>query len=385
MLTNIVAYLHTTLAYQSAAMQLMVGQANFDAQQLHLPESLPIVVPANTNDWHLAMPPDGVTGTLATSNYLYRFNSGKLTSIQVKKQPHSAAQAQLSLIDTNGAYQLARQWLAALSVDVATLERECPHTVQMAVAVSAAPSEPNREHHHLGESPHRLPGSNHVTYAAAPRTALPLFRVDWGGGRSQPTAPGRAPVEASVQILGSTKQCLSLRIFNADLLRAPPLQVTNAAALLGPPPPPQKFVEDLLGGQTAYDTVARPDRVLIWLLSKPADGSEGQISRSQAFAVNAATAAMISRALTNFNSYSWLDQKACTPDYGVALSFIRGTDTVDVLWCSECDHLQVTHNNWSAEKDCDAARSALVAAAKAVFPGDEIIKKLTFSNPNQSP
>ena len=77
MLTNIIAYLHTTLAYQSAAMQLMVGQANFDAQQLHLQETLPITVPANTNEWHLAMPPDCVTGTLTTPNYFYRFNAGK--------------------------------------------------------------------------------------------------------------------------------------------------------------------------------------------------------------------------------------------------------------------------------------------------------------------
>ncbi len=51
MMTNVIAYLHTTFAYQSAVMQLAVGQANFDAQVLHLRETLPIVVPANTNVW----------------------------------------------------------------------------------------------------------------------------------------------------------------------------------------------------------------------------------------------------------------------------------------------------------------------------------------------
>ena len=82
MMTNVIAYLHTTFAYQSAAMHLMVGQANFDAQQLHLKEPLPIVVSANTNDWRVAMPPDGVTGLLVTSNYFYKFSAGRLVSIQ---------------------------------------------------------------------------------------------------------------------------------------------------------------------------------------------------------------------------------------------------------------------------------------------------------------
>src|ERR1035438_2763762 len=130
MLTNVIAYLHTTLAYQSAAMQLMVGQANFDARQLHLPETLPMTVPADTNTRTVARPPDGVTGGFATSNYLYRFNAGRLVSIQKKPQPRGPADAlsQPTLIDTNGAYQLATQWLAAISMDVPALEKY-PHSV----------------------------------------------------------------------------------------------------------------------------------------------------------------------------------------------------------------------------------------------------------------
>src|ERR1035438_3507835 len=107
MMTNVIAYLHTTFAYQSAAMQLMVGQANFQAQQLHLAEPLPIVAPASTNEWNVAMPPEGVSGGFATSNYIYQFREGKLVSIQKKTQRRGAApnpaETQPSLIDTNGA------------------------------------------------------------------------------------------------------------------------------------------------------------------------------------------------------------------------------------------------------------------------------------------
>ena len=36
MMTNVMAMLHTTAAYQAAALQLMVGEANFDAKHFDL-------------------------------------------------------------------------------------------------------------------------------------------------------------------------------------------------------------------------------------------------------------------------------------------------------------------------------------------------------------
>jgi hypothetical protein len=93
-------------------------------------------------------------------------------------------------------------------------------------------------------------------------------------------------------------------------------------------------------------------------------------------AVNAMTASLFSKTLTDFNSYSWLEEKNCTPDYGVRLRFTKGAETVEFLLCFECDHLQVTHNSESVQKDCDAARAALVQAIRAVFPTDNVIKNL---------
>ena len=397
MMTNVIAYLHTTFAYQSAAMQLMVGQANFDAQQLHLKETLPIVVPARTNSWNVAMPPDGVAGGFATSNYVYRFNAGRLMSIQKKPQSRGAApdaaEAGPSLIDTNGAYQLAKEWLAAISVDMSALESTSAHSV-MQVGVRPA-ANANRERMHAPAGSRNRPGTTNslpsradasptITVTNRSIATTPLFRVTWGGGRGPQPSSARTGVQVSVDILGSTKQCVGLHIQNPALFKGPPLQITNTAALLGPPPPPQHFVEQFLGGKAAYDAVAKPDRVAVWLLSSQADDAGNKTDRTPPVAVDVNTIALLSRALTDFNSYSWVEEKGCAPDYGVRLRFTRGGENVDVLWCYNCDHLQVTHNGQSAEQDCDEARSALVQAIKTVFPRDEIIRNLSLLNPNQS-
>jgi hypothetical protein len=383
MMTNIIAQLHTTLAYQSAVVQLMVGQANFDAQQLHLQEPLPIAIPANANNWRVAMPPDGVTGWLTTSNYIYRFNAGRLILIQKRPQPRGAGGAASepppSLIDAGGAFQLATQWLAGISVDVAALESQYPHRV---VSLGAnAPA--GRERVRAGVTNRVI----HPTASAGNRnrhTMPPLFEVTWGGGHSAQTPARATPIQIIIDILGSTKQCTALHVLNPEWFRQPPLQVTNAAALLGPPPPPQHFVEAFLGGRAAYDAVAKPERVTAWLLSRQTDEADSKTNRTPAVPVEANTAALFSKALTDFNSYSWLEEKTCNPDYGVRLRFTKGADNVDFLLCFDCDHLQVTHNGETAEKDFDAARPALVQAMQTVFPRDEVIKNLALLPPAQT-
>jgi hypothetical protein len=212
---------------------------------------------------------------------------------------------------------------------------------------------------------------------------LPIFRVTWvnkHGGQASPQIRAFTPV--TMEILGATKQCNGLRIQDSELLKCPPLQVTNAAALLGTPPPPQHYVEEFLGGQAAYAAVAQPDRVTAWLISRQTDEPGGNTNRTPAVAVNALTAGLFSKALTDFNSYSWLGDKNCTPDYGVGLRFTKGGDTVEFLLCFECDSLQVTHNGQTAQKDCDAAHAALIKAIQSVFPMDDTIRNLPlYSQP----
>ncbi len=384
MLTNVIAYLHTTLAYQSAAMQLMVGQVNFDAQQLHLKEVLPITVPADPDAWNVAPPPDGIAGGFASSNYVFRFTGGKLVSIVRKSGWRNLPGAdQPSLIDTNGAYQLATQWLAAISVDVPALERQHPlHVIQLGsrpinLRNHVRPGPTNGVGHEPGRGvrpppPERRPAVRPVN--SRPMAMLPLFRVTWGDARP----------EITMDILGSTKECLNLRIQDPGVIKSAPLRVANADALLGPPPPPQHFVEEFLGGKTAYDTVAHPDRVVAWLLGPPPDDPGSLTNRTPAVSVDVNTAAMISRALTDFNSYSWLEEQGCGPEYDVRWQFTRGRDNVEILWNYNCDHVQVAHNGQSAEKDCGTARVALAQAVKTIFPRDEAVRNLSLLNPNPS-
>ena len=364
--TNVIAYLHTTLAYQSAALHLMVGQANFEAQQLHLGEPLPMVAPASTNDWIVAMPPDGVTGRFSTPNYIYQFQAGKLVSIIKRPQRRGAeansAETQPSLIDTNGAYQIATQGLAGIGVDVPALESKYPHTILQAGSRSSS-----------GRVRHSATNST---------TARPaLFRVTWGTASSVPGAPSASSHQVTMEILGSTKQCTGLRILNPDLLNGPPLQVTNAATLLGAPPSPQHFVAEFLGGNAAYNCVAQPDKVTAWLISLQTDEPNSKTNRTPAVSVIALAANQLSRTLTDFNSYSWLEENNCSPDYGVGLRFTKGAETVEFHLCFECDALQMMHNGQSAEKDCPAARAALVQAVQSVFPADTVIKNLRLLNP----
>ena len=377
MMTNVISYLYTTFAYQSAAMHLMVAQANFDAQQLHLRETLPITVPG-TNDWNVAMPPDGVGGWFQTSNYVYRFNHGHLIAIQKKNRPHGAQvdadETQPSVINTNEAYQLARTWLAGVSVDMNALESKFTHRSE-ALNVRPAGSGPRgRLHSSTNDEP--LPSR-----PADPRSSgitTPIYSVTWGGNRGRTVAPeNRTRFQANVDILGSTKQCIGMHIFNPDILKAPPLEVTNAAELLGPLPQTQHFVEDLFGGKAAYAAVTHPDKVYAWLLGSPADDPNGnKTDRTPAVLVDSKTAALFSQTLTDFNSYSWLAEKDCLPDYGARLRFLKGPETVDISICYECDHLHLTSNGRTADKDCDGAHAALVRAMQAVFPADPVISKL---------
>ncbi|HEX9047299.1 MAG TPA: hypothetical protein VF988_09755, partial [Verrucomicrobiae bacterium] len=195
---------------------------------------------------------------------------------------------------------------------------------------------------------------------SAPQT----FRVTWGGGHG--SAGASKPVQVSMDILGATKQCVGLQIKNADWLKAAPLQVTNAAALLGPPPSPQQFVENLLGGHAAYETGAKPDAVQACLLKAKADDDD-TVVESAPLTVNAATAAVLSRLLTDFNTYNWLEDKGSIPNYLVKLRFTKGADSVDVLYAANASHVQVTHDGTTTEKDCDPAGAALAQAVNAIF------------------
>jgi hypothetical protein len=366
-ITNVIQFLHTTAAYQTAALQVMVGEANFAAKQLDLKETVPLQAFVDTNQWTVMPPPMGVGGSVLSSNYVFIFSKGRLNSIHKmdwfkKLSPPITNLLELanqpSLIGADGAYQLATQWLARLSVDP-ELERKLQPQVFQVPATR------------ISTDGHNLPGlSNNV--------AIPLFQVSWGEGK--PPRDFMNPVR--MQILGTTKELLELVVRDASFFKRLPLTVSNVAELLGPLPPPRHFVEQLVGGEDAYQTISHPGRVEGWLLrSQQEDGDfTKNTARAGPLKLKPEIAKLFSDTLLDFNSYAWTVQKLCSPDYGLRLQFARGNDVVEFLLCYECDILEVTYKGRTTSENFDYGHNKLVRALQAVFPEDEIVKKLELNN-----
>jgi hypothetical protein len=128
------------LAYQHVAIAAMLKEVNLIGPKL----GLPIHFPLTENDLVAAMspPPDMKNmanpelpfwgGTVRTRQFFFSFSdNGRLCFVE-KLRPwgrmgiaerNDMLAAQKSLIDTNGAYQMATNWLAQFPVDIARLER----------------------------------------------------------------------------------------------------------------------------------------------------------------------------------------------------------------------------------------------------------------------
>ena len=355
--TNLIALLHSTAAYQAAAIQLMVGEANFCAAQIGLPDALP----NSTSLLHVAevaAPPMGVSGAVGTSNYIFGFNNGKLRSIRklewMKRIEPPVTNlfgltSQQSMLNTNEASQLARKWLSGLSVDVTALERKSSGYV-IQVSVSDPTDQFDRE---------------------ARKIPTPLFLIGWGR-----PAPMDFKNPVRVKLLGSTPELLDVDIGDPGLLTRPRLMLTNQAELVGALPPPRYFVEQLFGGRTAYDTVASPQRVEMYLLNDRLSEATLPEIREGPVNVRSGLVHSLSKILLDFETYQWGVKKACSPNHGVKARFARGDSAVEVRFCFECDILEIVTNEKSREENFDFNRNALVDIAKSVFPRDSTVRSL---------
>jgi hypothetical protein len=246
---------HRSLALTDTTMQQMLTEANFAANRLKLPTHYPIVVPDICNhfivmDWlnvlhttnQLIDPrfPDtiygahifdatiprasrlhalkfGLFGYIANTNFQFGFAQGRLIHIERLSDPSTEYYAhdlnklvgQPSLIDTNGAYQLATQWLAAVDVDMTRLEK-LKWTV-------------NQLHYRSRGA------TNSVT--------LPLYYIDFGGKHYPASGNLVASDEPllTVEVLGTTKQLQELRINDVSFCQRPLLIITNAFDLIETP------------------------------------------------------------------------------------------------------------------------------------------------------
>jgi len=194
----------TTPAYRKEALQLVIDEANRVAQELNLPENLPIT---DSNIIRAFISPPQMVkvgfGNITTSNYTYYVTVGDKFSYlekhfaDVMNKDYVELKAQyswpISQMDTNAAYQMATQWLAAASMDVEAINRDCNIHVE-----ALTPEGKNGAHF------------------------VPLYRVYWTekGGKSF------APV-ASVEFLEPTKTLRQLRVNKSEYILRNPLQVAG--------------------------------------------------------------------------------------------------------------------------------------------------------------
>jgi hypothetical protein len=368
--TNFIAFLHTTAAYQAAVVQLMIGEANFAAQQLGLPET----VPTATNLLVIAEvqpPARGVGGAVGTTNYTFSFDKGRLRLLRkrdwLKKISPPGTNLfdltrQPSLLDTNGAHQLATQWLAALDVDVAALEQnQRRHMLQIA-------------------TPNIASGELLATAQAGQRATkilTPLFVISWG----ERPPPRDFMNAARVKLLGSTKELLELDVQEDAGWKRPRLVVTNKAELLGPLPSPRHFIEELFGGRETTRIVEAPEQVTGFVLNSRFDNEESTLPeiRRGPVSISKIAARQLTKILLDFDTYYWGAMKLCDPDYGAKVRFSRGGKIVEVLFCFECDILEVTANGATRHADFNFNHNALAKIFKRIFPRDGKIQTLQIN------
>lgn len=205
----------TTKAYQEYACDLLLKEANQVAQELRLPDELPItrsnLVGGYISPFGFAFAYKKV-GNISTTNYSYgveqdyKFSDLTITKLDDRCRDYAERyQWPISQFDTNSAFQLATQWLATVHMDVARFNRYCDTHVDL---------DPYWNGVKLGELPKQK--------------FTPIYFVSWTlkGEKSHPNGS-----VAYVELFLPTKTLLSLSVNDSKYISRQPLAFTNLAAL----------------------------------------------------------------------------------------------------------------------------------------------------------
>ena len=244
------------MAYKLVASQMMVNEANFASDKLNLHDDqrfglsnavVSVNPPLRGGFGHVATPfyqysfPGGGTikqGTNANGTIYSYPERGKLAYVS-KKNPfgkylnnfeerYEVLPKLTSLIDTNGAYNLATQWLAAISVNISSLEKKHKPQVSQEYFLDSPISVED-----LYQSIRTNGPGSISSLSESNRVYLPIYNVTWGGGVDD-TPP------IWVQIFGVTKEMIHIRMEDTTFLMRQPIVITNAVELNTRPDPPQK-------------------------------------------------------------------------------------------------------------------------------------------------
>ena len=193
----------TTREFQNEALRLVVEEANKVAKELHLDESLPIT---RTNLTHTFISGFGfmleseAVGNVTSSNYWYGVGRGyKFSQLTIANydarcfEYRDRSRWPVSRIETNAAYQLATQWLAAAHMDVEGMNRDC--RVETIVDEFWNALKP-------GEKPHG--------------TFVPIYSVTWTKIKKKDARDDGSV--ADVALLAPTKTLLGLTVFDAKYI-----------------------------------------------------------------------------------------------------------------------------------------------------------------------
>lgn len=205
----------TTRKYQDEAFGLVLREANVVAKELNLPEPLPIT---EADLAHAYIGPFGYSyqlgaiGNIKTTNYWYFVKRGnKFSDLTIAnidnlcREYATEYQWPIKRFDTNAPYQLATQWLAAVRMDVQSLNRD----FDVRVAINGYWNNVN-----MGELPKRK--------------FTPIYIVSWlTKGKPHYSAGGGA----SVELFLPTKTLLSLSVEDSKYILRRPIEFTNLADL----------------------------------------------------------------------------------------------------------------------------------------------------------
>jgi len=198
----------TTPAYYREALRLIIEEANRVARELQLPEKLPITQ-TNLVEAYISPPRMsqalGTFGTVTTSNYTYYVSVANKFSFLTRRNlqsDHEKLKAQylwpMSRLNTNAAFQLATQLLAAASMDVKGLQRDCTVRIR-----ALTPEGPDGKHF------------------------VPVYWITWESKRPEGMGSG-----ASVELFEPTREIRQLHVLSPEYILRAPLEVQNLDSLL---------------------------------------------------------------------------------------------------------------------------------------------------------
>jgi hypothetical protein len=202
--------LASNLAYRYLAFALMLLQANWFCQKMDLPGNHELTL-ADIGRGSEADPPktNDFGGSIFTDEYFFGFDSGHIANFYKRAfEPQTDADVKRlnvelskhsSVIDTNGAFDLATNWLARSGVNVAMLKTNFTLTVTQEKFLSQS-----------------LPAGGFGPITRS-EVLLPVFDVVWSGdfvrkGRLHHHGP-----VVRVTVSGATKEMLEYHVYSEQL------------------------------------------------------------------------------------------------------------------------------------------------------------------------